>query len=32
MGMRRYGWLAEVKGANDDGYFRYGAVAEGATA
>ncbi len=23
MGMRRYGWLAEVKGANDDGYFQY---------
>jgi len=23
MGMRRYGWLAEVKGATDDGYFRY---------
>jgi predicted Rossmann fold nucleotide-binding protein DprA/Smf involved in DNA uptake len=23
MGMRRYGWLAEVKGVGDDGYFRY---------
>ena len=23
MGMRRYGWLTEVKGATDDGYFRY---------
>jgi len=23
MGMRRYGWLAEIKGATDDGYFRY---------
>ncbi len=23
MGMRRYGWLAEVKGSEDDGYFRY---------
>lgn len=23
MGMRRYGWLSEVKGATDDGYFRY---------
>lgn len=23
MGMRRYGWLAEVKGVDDDGYFRY---------
>jgi predicted Rossmann fold nucleotide-binding protein DprA/Smf involved in DNA uptake len=26
MGMRRYGWLAEVKGATDDGYFRYEAT------
>ena len=23
MGMRRYGWLAEIKGSDDDGYFRY---------
>jgi len=23
MGMRRYGWVAEVKGAAADGYFRY---------
>ena len=23
MGMRRYGWLAEVKGSDSDGYFRY---------
>jgi hypothetical protein len=23
MGMRRYGWLAEVKGAADDGFFQY---------
>ena len=23
MGMRRYGWLAEVKGSDTDGYFRY---------
>ncbi len=23
MGMRRYGWVAEVKGGADDGYFRY---------
>ena len=23
MGMRRYGWLAEVKGSDADGYFRY---------
>ncbi len=23
MGMRRYGWLSEVKGSADDGYFRY---------
>jgi predicted Rossmann fold nucleotide-binding protein DprA/Smf involved in DNA uptake len=26
MGMRRYGWLAEVKGVTDDGYFRYEAT------
>jgi predicted Rossmann fold nucleotide-binding protein DprA/Smf involved in DNA uptake len=25
MGMRRYGWLREVKGSEGDGYFRYGA-------
>ena len=23
MGMRRYGWLAEVKGNTVDGYFQY---------
>jgi hypothetical protein len=23
MGMRRFGWLREVKGSADDGYFRY---------
>jgi predicted Rossmann fold nucleotide-binding protein DprA/Smf involved in DNA uptake len=23
MGMRRYGWLVEVKGSDADGYFRY---------
>lgn len=23
MGMRRYGWLAEIKGSEGDGYFRY---------
>ena len=23
MGMRRYGWLAEIKGSDDDGYFTY---------
>jgi hypothetical protein len=23
MGMRRYGWLREVKGPAEDGYFRY---------
>jgi hypothetical protein len=23
MGMRRYGWLAEIKGSDADGYFRY---------
>lgn len=23
MGMRRYGWLSEVKGSAEDGYFRY---------
>jgi predicted Rossmann fold nucleotide-binding protein DprA/Smf involved in DNA uptake len=26
MAMRRYGWLAEVPGADDDGYFRYQAT------
>lgn len=26
MAMRRYGWLAEVPGANDDGYFCYQAT------
>ena len=23
MGMRRYGWLSDIKGSDDDGYFRY---------
>ena len=23
MGLRRYGWLAEIKGATVDGYFQY---------
>jgi predicted Rossmann fold nucleotide-binding protein DprA/Smf involved in DNA uptake len=23
MGMRRYGWLVEIKGSDGDGYFRY---------
>ena len=23
MGMRRYGWLAEIKGTTVDGYFQY---------
>jgi len=23
MGMRRYGWVAEIKGAAADGYFQY---------
>jgi len=23
MGMRRYGWVAEIKGATVDGYFQY---------
>jgi predicted Rossmann fold nucleotide-binding protein DprA/Smf involved in DNA uptake len=23
MGMRRYGWLSEIKGSDGDGYFRY---------
>lgn len=23
MGMRRYGWLREIKGSENDGYFRY---------
>ena len=23
MGMRRYGWLAEIKGSDGDGYFLY---------
>jgi len=27
MGMRRYGHLREMKGATDDGYFRYEAIA-----
>lgn len=23
MGLRRYGWVAEIKGSDADGYFRY---------
>ncbi len=23
MGMRRYGWVAEIKGSDGDGYFQY---------
>jgi len=23
MGLRRYGWLAEIKGSETDGFFRY---------
>jgi hypothetical protein len=26
MGMRRYGWLAEIKGATVDGFFQYEAT------
>ena len=26
MGMRRYGWLAEIKGSDEDGYFLYEAT------
>jgi hypothetical protein len=26
MGMRRYGWVAEIKGSDSDGYFRYEAT------
>ena len=26
MGLRKYGHVVEEKGANPDGYFRYGAV------
>ncbi len=26
MGMRRYGYLREVKGVTDEGYFRYEAI------
>ncbi len=29
MGMRRYGWLAEIKGATVDGYFQYEATGTG---
>ena len=28
MGMRRYGHVAAVKGVNDEGYFRYEAIAK----
>ena len=26
MGLRKYGWVAEIKEVNDDGYFQYQAV------
>jgi hypothetical protein len=26
MGLRKYGWVAEIKEVDDDGYFRYQAV------
>jgi hypothetical protein len=26
MGMRRYGWVREIKDVTPEGYFRYGAV------
>jgi hypothetical protein len=26
MGLRKYGWLAEIKEVNDDGYFSYQVV------
>jgi predicted Rossmann fold nucleotide-binding protein DprA/Smf involved in DNA uptake len=26
MGMRRYGWVAEIKGSDGDGYFQYAAT------
>ena len=29
MGLRKYGCVAEVPGADGDGYFRYGAVERG---
>ena len=29
MGLRKYGWLAEIKEVNDDGYFRYRSGGEG---
>jgi predicted Rossmann fold nucleotide-binding protein DprA/Smf involved in DNA uptake len=29
MGMRRYGWLSDVKGTADDGFFRYQAEDRG---
>lgn len=29
MGLRKYGHLIEVKGSDDDGYFRYQVVASG---
>jgi hypothetical protein len=30
MSMRRYGWLAEIKGATVDGYFQYERTERGA--
>ena len=32
MGMRRYGWIRELKDATPDGYFKYQAVAAEARA
>jgi hypothetical protein len=32
MGMRRYGWIRELKDATSEGYFRYQAVAAEARA
>ena len=26
MGMRKYGWIAEIKEVNDEGYFQYQSV------
>jgi hypothetical protein len=26
MGLRKYGWIAEIKEVNDDGYYRYHVV------
>ena len=29
MGMRRFGWLTEIKGVGADGYFRYESTGKG---